>query len=186
MREKCCSRIREERQRHQNEDLLGDPVGAAHHEQPDDHRSDRDRHVLRDVCEREGGADTDELADADAEVRHQHRGRRERRPPDAVLLANQLGEALARHRPHACRHLLDDDQRHRDQDHHPDQVVAVPGADCGVSGDPAGVVTGVRRDQAGAENSEESEKAGGARVTRPQARTPGEGPVAQRPRGATY
>ena len=79
---------------------------------------------------------------------------REHRPADPVLLADQLGQALAGDGAHARGHLLHDDQRDRDQHHHPQQAVAVAGADRRVGGDAAGVVAGVRGDQAGAEEPE--------------------------------
>ena len=65
----------------------------------------------RDAGEPECGADPDELPDADPEVRDQHRDGGEGRPADAVLLADQLREALAGDRAHARRHLLHHDQQ---------------------------------------------------------------------------
>ena len=58
-------------------------------------RRDRHRHLHGYAREAQRGADADEVRDADAEVRDQHGARREHRPADAVLLAHQLGEALA-------------------------------------------------------------------------------------------
>ena len=125
--------------------------------------------------EPERRADADELADADAEVRDQHRDRRERRPAHAVLLADQLGEALAGDGAHPRRHLLDDDQADGDHHHHPQQVVAVLRPDRRVGRDPARVVAGVGRDQARADEGEDEEEPGGEPVTRAQPRTAAQG-----------
>ncbi len=186
MRQDRRGRVGEERERHQDEDPLGGSVGAAHDQKPDDDRSNRHRDVFRHMGERERRPDTHELADANAEVCKQDRDCRERRPADAVLLANQLGEPLAGDRAHPGCHLLDDDQRHSNHDHHPDQVVPVPGSHGCVGGDPAGVVARVRGDQARAKDSEEREETRRARATRPQLRMPGEDPVAQGTHGAMY
>ena len=86
--------------------------------------------------------------------------RREHRPADPVLLADQLGEALAGDDAHARGQHLHDRQRDRDQHHRPQQVVAVLGADRGVGRDAAGVVAGVGGDQARAEQAEEDEAGG--------------------------
>ena len=66
-------RVREERDRHQHEHPLRDLRRAADDEQPDPDRGDRHRDLKRDPGEAERGADPDELADADPEVRDQHR-----------------------------------------------------------------------------------------------------------------
>ena len=173
--------IGEERQRHQDEDPLGAPVRPAYEQQPHEDCRDRDREVLRDMREAERGTDADELTDADAEVRDEHRQRRERRPADAVVLADQLREALAGDRPHPRGHLLDDDQRHRDHDHHPEQVVAELRTDGRVGRDSACIVAGVRGDQARAEEREQGQQAPGGAATRPKARACPQRALAQMP-----
>ena len=114
--------------------------------------------------ESERGAGSDEVRDADAEVRDQDGARRDHRPADPVLLADQLGEPLAGHHAHAGGQQLHDRQRDRDQDDRPQQVVAVFGADRRVGRDPARVVAGVGGDQPRAEQPEEREHRGAARA----------------------
>ena len=118
--------------------------------------------------EPESRADADELRDADAEVRDEHRGGREERPARPVLLADQLGEALAGDRAHPRGHLLHDDEADRDQHHHPEQVVAVARSDGGVGRDAARVVAGVRGDDPRAEEREERDELDVEPVTRPE------------------
>ena len=77
----------------------------------------------------------------------------ERRHPDAEALAHEVGEAHARHGAEPRAHLLHDDQRHEDDDEHPQQLVAVARARGGVRRDAAGVVAGVRGDQARTEDA---------------------------------
>ena len=69
-----------------------------------------DRHgdLCGDAGQSERRADADEVRDADAEVRDQHSARGEHRPADAVLLAHQLGQALAGDDAHARRQHLHD------------------------------------------------------------------------------
>ncbi len=179
-------RIGEERDRHQHEHALRRLVRAADDEQPHDRSGDRNRHVLRDVSERQCGADPDELADADAEVGDEHRHGRERRPAHPVLLADQLRQPLSRDCAHPCRHLLHDDEGDGDQHHHPEQVVAVLCADRRVGGDPAGVVAGVGGDQPGPEKGEERDEARRGGVTRAQPRAPAWKPAAHEARGSPY
>ena len=142
-------------------------------------RGDRHRHLAAHAGETQRRADADELRDADADVRDQHRAGGEQRPAHAVLLADQLCQALAGHGAHPRGHLLHHDQRDRDHDHHPQQVVAVLGADGRVGGDAAGVVAGVCSDQAGAEECERGDEPRGA------APSPAGGAAARcrRPRG---
>ena len=157
-REDRGDRIGEERDRHEHEDPLRELVGAADEQQPDRDGADRHGHVRRDARQPERSADAHELRDADTEVRDEHAGRREQRPADAVLLANQICEALAGDHPHPRGHLLHDDEGERDHDHHPEQCEAVAGADGRVRRDPPGVVAGVCGDQARAEDGENGEQ----------------------------
>ena len=112
----------------------------------------------------EGGADADEVGDADAEVRDQDGGRGDHRPADAVLLTDELGQALAGDDAHARGEHLHDRERDRDQQDRPQQAVAVLGAHRGVGGDSAGVVAGVGGDQAGAEQPQEDEQSCASRT----------------------
>src|SRR5205085_4712790 len=75
------------------------------------------------------------------------------------LLADEGGEALAGGHAHAHAHLLHHAERHGNDDHHPEQAVPVGGADRGVSGDAAGVVASVGRDEAGPERREVGQRA---------------------------
>ena len=71
-------------------------------------RGDRHRHLHGHAGQADGRADADEVRDADAEVRDQHGAGGEHRPADAVLLAHQLGQALAGDDAHARGEPLHD------------------------------------------------------------------------------
>ena len=122
----------------------------------------------RDAEQLAGRGDARELGDRHRAVGDQQHDHGEGRPVDAELFADQLGEAFAGDDAHA-RHLdLDDDQRHGDRPHHPEQAVAVLGADRGVGGDAASVVAGGAGDQARPEKRQHrAEGAEASPVARP-------------------
>ena len=164
VREDGGNRVGEERDREGDEHPLGRAVGPAHDDQPDAERRHRHGSLRGDPRQPERRADADEVRDADSHVRDQHGARRKHRPADAVLLADQLGEALSGHDPHPrCEHLHDP-QREGYEHHQPQQVVAVLCARRGVGRDAARVVAGVGGDQARPEEPDEGEEARPARA----------------------
>ena len=85
---------------------------------------------------------------------HQQRHHEERRA-QAELLADQVGEALARDRAHARAHLLRHDQQQRDRQQRPQRQVAVVRARLRVGEDAAGVVVDDGGDEARPDDGEE-------------------------------
>ena len=136
------------------EDLLDRLVVALHDDPPDDERADRDGYPARDPEDLERGRPAGELGDRVPDVRHEERDEEVERRPQAVVLADELAEALAGDRAEARGHLLDDDEGHRDRDERPEQRVAEVGARDRVRRDAAGVVVDVRRDDPGPEDRE--------------------------------
>ena len=123
-------RIGEERDRHQHEHPLRDLVGAAH-------RGAATRATAAigtDTCTGTPARPSAAPMPTNSEMQMPRLATStepgcEQRPAHSVLLADQLGQPLAGDRAHPRRHLLDHDQRDRDHHHHPQQVVAVRGAD---------------------------------------------------------
>jgi hypothetical protein len=121
-----------------------DPVeGAAQDEQRHPQGGERHADVPAHAAEQvEPGRDAGELRRERAEVREHQRGERHRREPRAEALAHQGEQALAGHDAHARAELVVDDQRRRRQRKHPQQAIAVLGAEDRVRRDPRRVVVG--------------------------------------------
>src|SRR5207245_9853372 len=81
------------------------------------------------------------------------------RPADAEALADQVEQAAATGRAESGSHLLDDGQRDRQQHEHPQQLIAVPGADGADRADATSIVAGHGRDDAGAEDRQPAQLA---------------------------
>jgi hypothetical protein len=113
-------RVREEPQRHDQEDPLGVAVRAEHHQGPNRDRGRRDHPVAVDVHQFERGPDAGELADDQAGVGHQHGDEGDAGQPQAELLADQGRQTFAGEYAESDRHLLHDHQCDRDQ-HHEEQ-----------------------------------------------------------------
>ena len=143
-------RVGQERQGQDEEDPLGVPVRAEDHQRPDHHHRDRNGHVFADPDQLQRGGDPGELRHDQPDVGEQERQQRERRDPQRELLTDQCPEPFAGVSAQPGAHLLHHDQRHGDQHHQEQGLVAELGPRRGVGGDSAGVVAGIRRDQAGA------------------------------------
>jgi hypothetical protein len=146
---------------------LDHPVGAAQDEPPDEDRPEGDGDVAVHAEDRHARGEPGELGDRVAEVGDEKERHQDEGDAEAVLLTDEVGEALARDHPHAGDHLLDDDEGHRDRDERPQERVAEARAGDGVRVDPAGVVVDVGGDDPGAEDAQEDEEvapesAGGA------------------------
>ena len=117
--------------RAEREQHVLDPAEAAlEHEHA--HGQRRERHA--DVAARAGehlhpGRDAGELRADRPDVRDDERGQREVRTARAVALAHEPHQALAGDDARAHGELVEDDQRHRRQREHPQQPVAVVGAE---------------------------------------------------------
>src|SRR5271154_6945611 len=167
MRKDRCDRVGEEGDGEPDEDPLGGAVGAAHDHQPNAKRGDRHRQLRGYSRQPEGCAGADEVRDADAQVGDQHGGGGEHRPADPVLLAHELGEALAGDDAHTRCQLLHDRQRDRDQDDRPQQAVAGFGSGFGVRGDQAGAEQPQKRENAGAARTKARRQTRSAKGGRP-------------------
>ena len=119
MRQDCGDRIREEGQRHHQEDFFDALVGAACDDEPDAGRRQRHGNVLGDAEEFARGGHAGKLGDGDECVGHEERRHGEGRATDAETLADQIGEALAGGRAHTRAHLLHDGQRDCDDNERP-------------------------------------------------------------------
>ena len=73
----------------------------------------------------------------------------------AVALADQGQQALAGDDPQPHAELVEDDQRRGREGQHPEQLVAVLGAEDRVGGDPGRVVVGEAGEQAGADDRQQ-------------------------------
>ncbi len=144
------------------EDALHLAVAAARHQEPDAEGDRRHGQPRRDVREAEGRGDARELGHGRAEVGDQEGEHRERRHPEAELLADERREALAGHGAHARAHLLRHAEDGRDQQQQPQHAVAVARADHRPRGDAAGVVVGGGGDEARPEDREEDHQAAAA------------------------
>ena len=94
-------------------------------------------------------ADPGELRDHQPGVGQQHAEQRHPGQPQAELLPDQRGQALAGVGAQPDRHLLHQHQRDRDQHHEEQGPVDELGTRRGVGGDTGRVVAGVGRDQPG-------------------------------------
>ncbi len=72
-----------------------------------------------------GAGDAGEFGDERGDVRDEHRSERDPRPAEAVMLANQARVTFAGDRAQAHRHLLNDEERHDQQELQKNQLEAV-------------------------------------------------------------
>ena len=107
----------------EQKDLLDAAVGSLDDEHPYDHRRDRHDDVSRHSKQLETACDAGEIGHDVAEVRDDQRQHQEERHAEAEFLPDQIAQAFPRRGPHACRHLLHDDQRGRDRNHGPQERV---------------------------------------------------------------
>ena len=127
------------------------PIGDQRHRHPGGHAE-----------EAEAGGHAGELGHRGAEVGDEHGEHGEGRHPQAEALADEGRQAFAGDGPHARAHLLGDGQDGGDEQQHPEQAIAVPGAGDGPRGDAAGVVVGVGRDEPRAHDRQEHEQTAAA------------------------
>ena len=109
----------------EEKDALHAPVRAACDQHPDPDGDRRHAHPRRHVSEAEGGGHARELGHRGAEVGDQHGEHGEGRDLQAEALADERRQALTGDHPHARAHLLGDGQDRRDEQQHPEQLVAV-------------------------------------------------------------
>ena len=126
---------------------------AARRRQHATRGGDRHRHPEQ----RERRADAGELGERRAEVRHEHRRHRERRPADREVLADQVEQPAPRREAEPGARLLRDEQGDHRREHHPEERVAELRADDRVRRDAARIVVGEAADDARAEHGEERE-----------------------------
>ena len=88
---------------------------------------------------------------------HQQRHHQER-DAQPELLADQVGEPLARDRAHARAHLLRDDQEHGDGQQRPQRQVAELRAGRGIGKDAAGIVIDDGGDEPRPDDREEDQR----------------------------
>ena len=117
-------RVGDERQAQQEEHPLGVAVVAEHHHGPHHDRGDRHGDVARHAEDLEGGPDAGELRHHQTQVGDEQAHDGEGGGPQRELLADERHQALAGVGAEAGRHLLHDDQRHRDQQHQEEGGVA--------------------------------------------------------------
>ena len=130
VREDRRDRVGEERDRQPDEDPLGRAVGAAHDDQPDADRGDRHRRPARGRRPAPSAAPTPTKSEMQMpRFATSTASGGEHRPADAVLLADQLGQALAGDDAHARRQLLHDASETVISTIVHSSVVAVLGAD---------------------------------------------------------
>src|SRR5207245_6494591 len=122
--------------------------------------ADRHTDVLTDVKQLHAASDSGELRHDVAEVHDHQQDHDNEGHPEAKLLADEVAEALACHDAHTSAHLLDDDERQRDGNHRPQQLVAILRAGLGVGEDATGVVIDVGGDEARYEELEEANQPG--------------------------
>jgi hypothetical protein len=151
--------VAEEDERHHEEDALDAAVGAFDDQPPDGEGRQRHRDEARDAEQLGRRRDADELRDGHAAVGDEERQHHQHRPAHAELLADEVGEPLARHRPHPRARLLHDAERQDQRDESPEEVVAVVGPGRGVGGDAARVVTRVGGNHPGPDDGEVGQQA---------------------------
>ena len=147
MAEDHGDRIGHERQREQEEDPLGVAVRTDDDQQPDGHRSNRDRQIARHTPQFEGACDTCELSDDQAEVGYGEGEDGEGGQAQGELLADQGRQPLAGMCRQAGGHLLDAHVADGDDHHEEQHRVPELGPGRGVGGHAARVVAGVCRDE---------------------------------------
>ena len=144
-----------------------DPVEVrAHHERCDGHGGERHAHVTAHPEQLEPGGDPGVLGAGGADVGDEQKAGHERGAADSGALPDQSDEALAGCDAHAGGELVEHDEGDRRGREHPQEPVAVLGAEYRVGRDSGRVVVGQPGEQAGAEHGQHGEHAGAAAVLR--------------------
>ncbi len=120
-----------------------DPVEAsAHDEQRDAGGGEGHAQVAAHPEELEARGDPGELRARGAHVGEHEGGHRHGGSAHAIGLAHQPGETLAGDHAHAGPEVVEEHERDRGQQQHPQEAVAVVGTQHRVGGDPRRVVVG--------------------------------------------
>ena len=77
---------------------------------------------------------------------------------DAEVLADKIGQSLARHNPHAGIHLLHGQQGNERWEQSPEQLISIVRSGNGVRGDSASVIIDAARNDARPEHAQENEQ----------------------------
>lgn len=142
------------------QDVLDVAEGPAQDQQRDADRRERHADVAADAAEQlAAGRDTGELGAEGASVGDHQGAEDERRRARAIALANQGEQALAGDDAQPHPELVEDDQRRGREGEHPEQLVAVLGAEDRVGGDPGRIVVGEPRQQARADHRQQRRQA---------------------------
>jgi hypothetical protein len=139
--------------------MLDSPEAPFDDEGRHQDRCERHAEVARHSCQAETRCDTRELRSCGADVRSYEDSRRRHCCAPAVLDANQAGEASPRHDAKAGSQLVEDDERHRREQQHPQQAVTEVGPQDRVGRDPGGVVVREARKETRTADRNESEEA---------------------------
>jgi len=137
------------------EDLLNLPVVAPEHDEPHEDSGQGHRDIARHAEDLRGGGHAGELGQSVGPVAQQHAAHDPDGHAHAEALADQVRQPLAGDGAHPGAHLLDDDERHRDRQHDPQQPVAEVATRQRVCGDAAGIVVHVGGDDAGPDDGEQ-------------------------------
>jgi hypothetical protein len=135
---------------------------AAQHEQRHPERGERDAHVARDAGQLERRGDAGELGAHRADVRRHECEQSPGGDAHAVALPDEAGEPLAGDDPHPCAELVEEDQRGRREQQHPQQPIAVVGAEDRVGRDACRIVVRQAGEQARTEDREQGERCASA------------------------
>jgi hypothetical protein len=138
-------RIRQKGEGHHQKQTFGDAVAAEQYRQPHQHCAGGYGDVPGHAQELSGRGDARELRGDDPTIANQDCADRYQGPADAEPFANQVEQSAPCRRAHPRGHLLDDGQRHGQDDQQPQQVIAQARADDADGANTARVVSGDRR-----------------------------------------
>ena len=162
--------VGEEDAAHGEKHALDLAVGATRYHEPEKKRDAGNEQVAKSAPPKgkqlDRRRDSRKLADGRRKVGDEENDHRKDRHAHSELLADQVGEALARDHAHARAHLLRDDQGEGREQEKPQHRVAELRPDGGVGDDAARFVAGGGGDQPRPENGEEDEQARTPRTAR--------------------
>ena len=127
--------------------MLDAVEAAAQHQQRHDDGGRGDARVAAQTEQLEAGRDAGELGAGRADVGHDEHGEGGAPDPHAVALADEADEPLAGDDAHAGGEAVEHHQGDGGEQEHPQQLVAVLGAEHRVGGDPGRVVVGEAGEQ---------------------------------------
>ena len=138
-------------------DLFDPFVISLDHQQPDGQSADGYRYVLADMEELHAAGNAGKLRHDVAEVDHHQQQHQQERHAQPELFTDEITQAFAGYRAHACTHFLHHQQSHGDGDHGPQQRIAELGSGIGISEDAAGIVIDIGGDEARPQHGEEEQ-----------------------------